>query len=151
MKKILAEFKEFISRGNVVDLAVGMIIGSSFTAIVNSLVNDMIMPLVGWMFGGIDFTSLRFVIREATDTVEEAAINYGSFLQSIVNFLLISIVIFLMVKAINSFHRKKKVLEEPLPEEPEEPPPADPEDVVLLREIRDLLKDREIRDLLEDK
>lgn len=133
-KGIVAEFKEFISRGNVVDLAVGMIIGSAFTAIVNSLVNDLVMPLVGWMFGGIDFTSLRLVIREASEGVEEAALNYGSFIQSVVNFLLISLVIFAMVKAINSFHKKKE--EEPAPA------PAEPEDVALLREIRDLLKEK---------
>lgn len=132
---IVAEFRQFIARGNVIDLAVGMIIGSAFTAIVNSLVNDLIMPLVGWLFGGIDFTSLRFVIREASEGVEEAALNYGSFIQSVVNFLLISLVIFLMVKAINRFHKKKEA-------EPEIAP-AEPEDVALLREIRDLLKDKQ--------
>lgn len=129
---IVAEFRQFISRGNVVDLAVGVIIGSAFTAIVKSLVDDLVMPLIGWLIGGIDFTSLRLVIREASEGVEEAALNYGNFIQSVVNFLLIAAVVFLMVKAINSFHRKK----EPEPE----PAPADPEDVQLLREIRDLLK-----------
>lgn len=129
---IIAEFRQFISRGNVVDLAVGVIIGSAFTAIVTSLVNDLVMPLIGWLLGGIDFTSLRVVIREASEGVEKAALNYGNFIQSVVNFLLIAAVVFLMVKAINSFHRKK----EPEPE----PAPADPEDVQLLREIRDLLK-----------
>lgn len=129
---IIAEFRQFISRGNVVDLAVGVIIGSAFTAIVKSLVDDLVMPLIGWLIGGIDFTSLRLVIREASEGVEEAALNYGNFIQSVVNFLLIAAVVFLMVKAINSFHRKK----EPEPE----PAPADPEDVQLLREIRDLLK-----------
>lgn len=129
---IIAEFRQFISRGNVVDLAVGVIIGSAFTAIVKSLVDDLVMPLIGWLIGGIDFTSLRLVIREASEGVEEAALNYGNFIQSVVNFLLIAAVVFLMVKAINSFHRKK----EPEPE----PAPADPKDVQLLREIRDLLK-----------
>lgn len=129
---IIAEFRQFISRGNVVDLAVGVIIGSAFTAIVTSLVNDLIMPLIGWLFGGIDFTSLRIVIREASEGVEEAALNYGNFIQSVVNFLLIASVVFLMVKAINSFHKKK----EPEPD----PEPEAPEDVQLLREIRDLLK-----------
>lgn len=136
-KGFFGEFKEFISRGNVMDLAVGMIIGAAFTAIVNSLVNDLIMPLVGWMFGGIDFTSLRLVIREASEGVEEAALNYGNFIQAIVNFLLIALVIFMMVKAINSFHRKK---EEPAKEEAPAAPPEPSEEVKLLREIRDALK-----------
>lgn len=132
---IIAEFKQFIARGNVIDLAVGLIVGSAFTAIVNSLVDDLIMPLVGWLFGGIDFTSLRFVIREASEGVEEAALNYGNFIQSVVNFLLIAIVVFLMVKAINRFYKKKETAPETAP--------AEPEDVTLLREIRDLLKDRQ--------
>ena len=135
--KIWGEFKEFISRGNVVDLAVGMIIGSAFTAIVNSVVNDLIMPLIGWMFGGINFTSLRLVLREADEAagIAEASLNYGNLIQSIVNFLLIAVVIFTLVKLINSFHRKKK--EEPAPA----PAPEEPsEEILLLREIRDSLK-----------
>lgn len=133
MKKFFKEFKEFISRGNVVDLAVGVVVGTAFTAIVNSLVKDLIMPLIGALFGGIDFTSLRFVIREAAEGVEEAAINYGNFIQSVVNFLLISFVIFTVIRLMNSFLRKKK------PEEPEAP--AEPsEEILLLREIRDSLK-----------
>ncbi len=91
---IVAEFRQFISRGNVVDLAVGVIIGSAFTAIVKSLVDDLVMPLIGWLIGGIDFTSLRLVIREASEGVEEAALNYGNFIQSVVNFLLIAAVVF---------------------------------------------------------
>lgn len=135
--KIWGEFKEFISRGNVVDLAVGMIIGSAFTAIVNSVVNDLVMPLIGWMFGGINFTSLRLVLREADEAagIAEASLNYGNLIQSIVNFLLIAVVIFTLVKLINSFHRKKK--EEPAPA----PAPEEPsEEILLLREIRDSLK-----------
>ena len=128
-KGFIAEFKEFISRGNVIDLAVGVIIGSAFTAIVNSLVNDMVMPLIGWMFGGINFTDLKYVITPASDGVAETAIRYGNFIQCVVNFILISFVIFCVVKVINKFHKKK-----------EEEVKEDPEDIVLLREIRDSLK-----------
>lgn len=134
-KGFIAEFKEFISRGNVIDLAVGVIIGSAFTAIVNSLVNDMVMPLIGWMFGGIYFTDLKYVITPASDGVAEAAIRYGNFIQCVVNFILISFVIFCVVKVINKFHKKKDE-EEAKEEEVKE----DPEDIVLLREIRDSLK-----------
>ena len=132
-KGFIAEFKEFISRGSVVDLAVGVIIGSAFTSIVNSLVNDIIMPIIGLLFGGIDFTNLRYVITPAQGDVPEAAIYYGNFIQCVVNFLLIALVIFMVVKAINSFHHKK---DEPA----EEPAPAEPsEEVQLLREIRDMM------------
>ena len=133
-KGIIAEFKEFISRGNVIDLAVGVIMGSAFTAIVTSLVNDIIMPAIGVLFGGIDFTSLSLVIREATETTEEAAICYGNFIQAVVKFLLIAMVIFLVIKGMNAFKRKKEEIAE-------EAKPAEPsEEVLLLREIRDSLK-----------
>jgi len=131
---LIAEFKEFISRGSVIDLAVGVVIGGAFTAIINSLVNDLLMPIIGLLFGGIDFSDLRYVITPATEETAEAAIRYGSFIQSIVNFLLVAFMIFLVIKAINKMHRKKE--EAPAPEEPA----PDPEDIVLLREIRDLLK-----------
>lgn len=132
-KGFVGEFKEFISRGSVVDLAVGVIIGGAFTSIVTSLVNDIIMPVIGLLFGGIDFTSLRYVITPAVGDTPEAAICYGNFIQSVVNFLLIALVIFAVVKAINNFHRNKN---EPV----EDPAPAEPsEEVLLLREIRDML------------
>ncbi len=134
-KGFFGEFKEFITRGNVIDLAVGVIIGSAFTAIVTSLVNDLIMPLIGLILGGIDFSDLKIVITPESEGVAEAAIRYGAFIQSIVNFLIIAFVIFLLVRTINRFRRKK---DEPAPEPQPEPEPA--EDVVLLREIRDLLK-----------
>ena len=136
-KGIVAEFKEFITRGNVMDMAVGIIIGGAFTAIVNSLVNDLLMPIIGAIFGGIDFTSLKYVIRAADEAagIEEAAIKYGSFIQAIVNFLLIAIVIFLLVKGMNKMRRKK---EEPAPAP--EPDPEPSEEVKLLTEIRDALK-----------
>ena len=136
-KGIVAEFKEFITRGNVMDMAVGIIIGGAFTAIVTSLVNDLLMPIIGAIFGGIDFTSLKYVIRAADEAagIEEAAIRYGSFIQAIVNFLLIAIVIFLLVRGLNKLRRKK---EEPAPEPAPDPEPS--EEVKLLTEIRDTLK-----------
>ncbi len=133
-KKLVNEFKEFISRGNVVDLAVGVIIGGAFTSIVTSLVNDIVMPVVGLIVGGVNFTGLKYVITPAVGDVAEAAIYYGNFLQSVVNFLLVACVIFSVIKVINRFHKR---------EEATPPPPAAPaEDIVLLREIRDLLADQ---------
>ena len=134
-KGFMAEFKKFISRGNVVDMAVGVVVGGAFTGIVNSLVKDIIMPMIGMLFGGIDFTGLKYVITPAEGDVAEAAIYYGNFIQNIVNFLLVAFAIFIVIKAMNSFHKKKEEEAAPPP-----PPPADPDDVVLLREIRDLLK-----------
>ncbi|MBQ4538510.1 MAG: large-conductance mechanosensitive channel protein MscL [Oscillospiraceae bacterium] len=133
-KGFMAEFKKFISRGNVVDMAVGVVVGGAFTGIVNSLVKDIIMPMIGMLFGGIDFTGLKYVITPAEGDVAEAAIYYGNFIQNIVNFLLVAFAIFIVIKAMNSFHKKKEEAAPP------PPPPVDPDDVVLLREIRDLLK-----------
>lgn len=133
-KGIIAEFKEFISRGNVIDLAVGVVMGSSFTAIVNSIVNDIVLPFIGWIFGGVNFTTLRLVIREATETTAEAAINYGNFIQAIVNFLVIAVVIFAVVKIMNKFRKKK---EEPKPE-----PPKPSKEAELLQEILDTIKEK---------
>ena len=136
-KGIVSEFKEFITRGNVMDMAVGIIIGGAFTAIVQSLVNDLLMPVIGALFGGIDFSTLKYVVRAADEAagIEEAAIKYGSFIQAIVNFMLIAIVIFLLVKGINKMRRKK---EEPAPAPAPDPEPS--EEVKLLTEIRDALK-----------
>ena len=120
-----AEFKTFISRGNVLDLAVAVIIGGAFGAIVNSLVNDIIMPLVGVIIGGLDFTSLSI-------TVGSSVILYGNFIQAIINFLIIAFSIFLVVKAANKFQRKQEAAPAP-------PPPPTKEET-LLAEIRDLLK-----------
>ena len=133
VKGFFAEFKEFISRGNVIDLAVGVIIGGAFTSIVNSLVKDVIMPFIGWIFGGIDFTSLKYVITPGTEEIPEAAIYYGNFIQNVVNFLLVAFTIFCMVRIINKFRRKK--------EEAPKAPPAPSKEEVLLTEIRDLLKE----------
>lgn len=126
---MLKEFKEFISRGNVVDLAVGVIMGSAFGKIVTSLVNDIIMPLVGVIIGGIDFTSLSIKIKDSN-------IMYGSFIQNIVDFLIVAACIFVMVKMINKLNNLNKKKEEK--EKKEEVKKSD--EVLLLEEIRDLLK-----------
>ena len=133
MRKFLEEFKKFITRGNVIDLAVGVIIGTAFTSIVNSLVKDVVMPAVGILLGGQSFKNLKYVITPATETTAESAILYGNFIQSIVSFLVVAFVVFLMVKFINKIYKKKEVAK---------PAPVTPADVVLLQEIRDLLKEQ---------
>jgi len=131
-KGFIGEFKEFVSRGNVVDMAVGVVVGSAFTGIVNSLVKDVIMPFIGWLIGGIDFSDFRFVLKAAEGEAPEVAILYGTFLNQIINFFILAFVVFVVVKILNRFKRKKE-------EAPAEPPkPSD--EVVLLTEIRDLLK-----------
>lgn len=115
MKKFMEEFKTFISRGNVMDMAVGIIIGGAFTAIVNSLVNDMIMPLVSLITGGLDFTELKIPLGEGE---EAAAFCYGSFISSVINFLIIAFVIFCLVRALNKLHKEEvKPEEEPTEKE----------------------------------
>lgn len=135
MKKFIAEFKEFISRGSVVDLAVGIIIGGAFTSIVNSLVNDIVMPVIGLLFGGIDFTGLKLVFKPATDGAPEAALYYGNFIQNVVNFLLIALVIFTVIKFMNRFRKNEESAAEETPAEPSE-------EVLLLREINESLKNK---------
>ena len=137
-KGFVQEFKTFISRGNVVDMAVGVIIGSAFTKIVNSLVNDVIMPMLGVITGGVNFADLKYVITPGTEEVAEVAVKYGQFIQNIIDFLLIAIVVFVMVKMINKMRDAAKKKEEEKPAEPVAPPT--PEDILLLREIRDSLK-----------
>ena len=140
MKKFMDEFKAFISRGNVVDMAVGVIVGSAFTAIVNSLVKDVVTPFIGVLTGGMDFTQMKYVITPAVGETPEVAILYGNFIQAIINFLIIAFVVFCMVKMINTMRAKmeeaKKKEEEAAPAEPPKPS----EEVLLLTEIRDLLK-----------
>jgi len=140
MKKFMDEFKAFISRGNVVDMAVGVIVGSAFTAIVNSLVKDVVTPFIGVLTGGVEFTQMKYVITPAVGETPEVAILYGNFIQAIINFLIIAFVVFCMVKMINSMRAKmeeaKKKEEEAAPAEPPKPS----EEVLLLTEIRDLLK-----------
>ena len=123
------EFKQFIARGNVMDMAVGVIIGGAFSAITTSLINDIIMPLLGILTGSISFAELSV-------TVGGAVITYGNFVQAILNFLVMAFVVFCLVKAMNSFHKKK---EEAPPEPAPEPEPSNEEK--LLAEIRDLLKE----------
>lgn len=130
MKKFISEFKEFISKGDVMSMAVGIIIGGAFTAIVNSLVGDVITPLLGIIIGGIDFTGIKV-------TVGGAELMVGNFIQAVIVFLLTSLVIFWMMKAFNRVFAKKEA-EAEVPAEPE-PAPV-PEDIQLLREIRDLLQ-----------
>lgn len=135
MKKFLNEFKEFAMRGNVLDMAIGVVLGSAFGKITTSLVNDVFMPLIGLIIGGIDLGKLDIVLKAATDTSEAVTLGLGTFLTTIIDFILVAFVIFLMVKAINAFHKKKD--EAPAPEEP-----AGPTTEELLTEIRDLLKEQ---------
>ncbi len=147
-KTIIGEFKEFISRGNVMDMAVGVIIGGAFTKIVNSVVSDIITPALGLLTGNVDFAELKVVLSEAVmegETVvkEELAIRYGVFLDALINFFLIAICVFLMVKVINTVKTKaealKKKEEEEAAAEAAAAPAPDPQ-LELLTEIRDLLK-----------
>lgn len=126
VKGIIQEFKEFISRGNVMDMAVGVIMGTSFTAIVNSLVNDVVMPAIGMIIGDTSFENFKYVIAPAAGEQAESAIYYGRFIQNIVNFLLVAVVIFISVKLINTLHKKK---EEPAPA------PAGPTDIEINNEL----------------
>ena len=126
---MIKEFKEFISKGNVMDMAVGIIIGSAFTAIVNSLVDSILMPIIGAICGGFSVDQMAWKIGEAN-------IGYGAFIQAIIDFLLIAWVLFMIIKALNKAKAAVVKEEEPAPEEPEEVPA----DIALLTEIRDLLK-----------
>ncbi len=130
---ILTEFKEFAVKGNVVDLAVGVIIGAAFGKIVTSLVTDVIMPPIGLAVGGVNFTSLVFTLKEAEGATPAVAIRYGTFLQAVFDFMIVAISIFLMVKGINRLKR-----EEP---KPPAPPAEPPKQELLLTEIRDALRE----------
>ena len=131
---MITEFKEFAMRGNVIDLAVGVVIGAAFGKIVTALVDKVIMPPLGLLIGGVDFSKLGIVLKEATideagKEVPAVVLAYGEFINALVQFVIVAFAIFLVVKAINRIHKK-----------PEDPPAATPEDVLLLREIRDSLK-----------
>jgi len=131
---MLSEFKEFAIKGNVIDMAVGIIVGAAFGKIVSSFVKDIIMPPIGVAMGGVDFTDLSFVIQEAAGDIPAVAIKYGLFTQTIIDFIIVAIAIFFAVKVMNSMKKK----EEEAPKE--EPTPSNEE--VLLTEIRDLLNNK---------
>lgn len=133
MKKLGAEFKQFIMRGNVVDMAVGVVIGGAFGKIVTGLVNNIIMPLVGMIIGGVNFADMSVMIGGTPE--EPVLLKYGEFIQSIVDFLIIAVCIFIFIKLINKLSRKKKKEEPPKP-------PEKPADIKLLEEIRDLLAEK---------
>jgi len=128
---MMKEFKEFAVKGNVVDMAVGIIIGAAFGKIVSSFVGNVIMPPIGVLLGGVDFSNLAFIIKESEGEVPAVVIGYGKFIQTLIDFAIIAFAIFLVIKAINSMKRKEK-------EAPAEPSSQEK----LLVEIRDLLKER---------
>lgn len=128
---MLSEFKKFVLRGNVIDLAVAVVLGAAFGAIVNSLVNDIVMPIVGYLTAGVDFSNFKIVLKQAIEATGQAevAITYGHLIQVIIQFLIIALTIFLVVRGIGKLQKKK-----------EEAAAVTPADIVLLGEIRDLLK-----------
>lgn len=133
---MMSEFKAFAMRGNVIDLAVAVVIGGAFGKIVTSLVDQIIMPPIGWLTGGVDFSRLRWILKPADNSdpahkVAEVAIEYGAFINTLIQFLIIAFAIFMVVRVINRFSRKQ-----------EEAPAAPPADIALLTEIRDLLKEK---------
>ena len=147
MKKFFEEFKTFAMRGNVIDMAVGVVIGGAFGKITTSIVNDIIMPCISMITGGVDFTQWKIVLKEAVanaegviDPATEVAIRFGNTIAIIVDFIIIAFAVFCMVKALNNLHKKK---EEPAPEPAPEPEPEPaPTAEELLTEIRDLLKNK---------
>jgi large conductance mechanosensitive channel len=129
---ILKEFQEFAVKGNVLDMAVGIIIGGAFGTIVKSLVDDVIMPPVGLLLGGVDFSDLKVPLKAAAGDVPAVAINYGTFINNVISFIVVAWAVFMLVKAMNQFKKKQEAA----------PPPAPPKSEVLLGEIRDLLAKR---------
>ena len=146
----MAEFKKFIMRGNVLDMAIGMVVGCAFTAIVQSVVKDIINPVVGLLIGKIDFTELRVILIPATETAGEVAIRYGALIQNILQFLITAFVLFVIIRSINKFKEKRESeakakaeaeAKAKAEEEAKKPVPV-PEDIALLREIRDALQNK---------
>lgn len=132
--KILDEFKSFAVKGNAIDMAVGIIIGGAFGKIITSIVSDIIMPPIGLLVGGVNFTDLKFMLKDAVGDVPAVTINYGNFIQVAFDFIIIAFSIFMVIKLLNSAKRKEKV------EEVKEEAPAPSKEEILLTEIRDLLK-----------
>lgn len=131
---VMQEFREFAVRGNVVDMAVGIVVGGAFGKIVSAFVDGVLMPPVGLMLGGVNFSELAVTLREATPDAEAVVIGYGAFIQTVIDFAIIAFAIFLVVKGINSLKRKE--------EEAPKAPPAPSKEEVLLGEIRDLLREK---------
>lgn len=129
---LVKEFKDFAMRGNVVDMAVGIVIGAAFGKIVSSFVGDVLMPPIGMLLGGLDFTNIAMTIKQATETSPAILWNYGSFIQTVVDFIIVAFAIFMVIKAINSMKKKE--------EEKPAAPPIPSEEIVLLTQIRDALK-----------
>lgn len=129
---MMSEFKKFAMRGNVVDMAVGIVIGGAFGKIVSSFVNDVLMPPIGMLMGGVDFKDLAIVLKEAVGETAAVTVNYGMFIQTVLDFLIIAFAIFMVIKAMNNLKKKEEAA-------PEEPPKPSAEEV-LLTEIRDALK-----------
>ena len=149
MKKFFEEFKTFAMRGNVIDMAVGVVIGGAFGKITTSIVNDIIMPLISMITGGVNFNDWKWVLKEAVtevgadgalvETAAEVSVKFGNTIAIILDFIIIAFAVFCMVRALNSLHKKK---EEPAPEPAPEPEPPAPTTEELLAEIRDLLKNK---------
>ncbi|MCW5777552.1 MAG: large-conductance mechanosensitive channel protein MscL [Phycisphaeraceae bacterium] len=139
---LIREFREFALRGNVVDMAVGIVIGVAFTGVVKALVDKVLMPPIGLAMGGVDFAEKRLVLREAVAdaagavTTPAVTIGYGEFINALINLLIVALALFIVIKAMNEAKRRFEKEKEAAP------PPAPPEDVTLLREIRDLLRQR---------
>ena len=145
MGKFLNEFKQFAMRGNVLDMAVGVIIGGAFGKIVSSVVDDIIMPPIGWLIGGVNFSDLKFTLPAVEviggEKLEAATINYGNFIQTTLDFLIVAFCVFMLIKVVNKLTTKKKEEETKPAEAPKAPEPSNEEK--LLMEIRDLLKDKQ--------
>lgn len=139
MSKFIQEFKDFAVKGNAVDMAVGVIIGGAFGKIVSSIVDDIIMPPIGWLIGGVNFSDLKVTLPAKQIEgiqMQAATISYGNFIQNLIDFIIIAFCVFLLVKGINTLARKKK--DEPAPE-----PPAPSREETLLTEIRDIMKNKQ--------
>ena len=143
MSKFIQEFKQFAIKGNAIDMAVGVIIGGAFGKIVSSIVNDIFMPPIGWLIGGVNFTDLKVslpsVVIPGVEKMQSATINYGNFIQTLIDFIIIAFCVFLLVKGINAFAHKK--------EEKTSAPPTPSKEELLLTEIRDLLKEKSQKDI----